>query len=364
MKIEEIIAIMEQWAPPVYAEDFDNVGLLVGAAASNCSGVLITHDVNETVVEEAIEKKCNFIVCFHPILFKGLKRITGQDYVQKIILKAIQNNIAIYALHTALDNHPQGVSYHLGQCLGLTHQKTLVPQKNSLYHLTTYVPEKNKEAVLEALHQAGAGQLGHYSQCSFSNPGEGRFKGNIQSQPALGEKEALTSVNEVLIRVLVPKHAQSKIISALHQTHPYETVAYELVALANTNPSIGMGSIGQLPTPMDTAAFIKHVKQAVNIPTLRHSKCSKQKIESVAVLGGSGSFCIDAARKQGADALVTADLKYHDFFKAEKDLLLIDAGHYETEHFTKKIIHQHLTKKIANFAVTLSTVNTNPVIYS
>lgn len=364
MKIQEIFAVLEQWAPTSYAEDFDNVGLLVGNSKSECTGVLVSHDVNEGVVEEAVEKNCNLIVCFHPILFKGVKRITGQDYVQKTILKAIQNHIAIYALHTALDNHPQGVSYHLGQCLGLTHQKTLLPQKNSLYHLTTYVPEKNKEEVLKALHQAGAGQLGDYSHCSFSTLGEGRFKGNQHSQPALGEKESLTSVKEVLIRVLVPKHAQSKIVAALHQVHPYEAVAYELVTIENTNPSIGMGSIGILPNPMDTTTFLKHVRQAVAIPTLRHSHCDKQKIERVAVLGGSGSFCIDAARKQGADALVTADLKYHDFFKAEKDLLLIDAGHYETEHFTKKIIHQHLTKKIPNFAVNLSTINTNPVIYS
>lgn len=363
MKIDDIIAILEEWAPTTYAEDFDNVGLLVGNAETNCSGLLIAHDVNEAVVEEAIKNECNFIVCFHPILFKGLKRLTGQDYVQKTVQKAIQQNIAIYALHTALDNHPQGISYHLGHCLGLIHQKTLLPQKNSFYHLTTYVPEKNKEALLEALHMAGAGQVGNYSHCSFSVNGEGRFKGDQHSNPAVGQKGTHTRVNEVLIRVLVPRHVQAKVLTALHEAHPYEAVAYEMVALDNVDRNIGMGSIGQLPKSMDKTSFLQHVKQSVHIPAIRHSNCSKEKIERVAVLGGSGSFCIDAARKQGADALVTADLKYHDFFRAEKDLLLIDAGHYETEHFTKKIIHQHLIKKIPNFAITLSTVNTNPVIY-
>ena len=363
MKIKNITSLLETWAPLSYAEDFDNVGLLVGNKENECTGVLITHDVSVTVVEEAIKKECQLIICFHPILFNGLKRITGRDYVEKTIVKAIENQIAIFALHTALDNHQHGISYQLGQCLGLENQHILLPQKDSLFQLTTYVPPADKDKVMNALHAAGAGKMGRYSYCSFSVEGEGRFLGDTNSNPTIGQPEKLTKTPEEMIRLLVPKHAKQNILNALQKSHPYEAVAYELVALQNENPTVGMGSLGKLPNPLPVDEFLSHVKKQLNIPYVRHTQTNKNNIETVAVLGGSGSFCIDPALAKGADALVTADLKYHDFFKAENQLLLVDAGHYETEHFTKKIIHQFLTKKIPNFAITLSEVNTNPVKY-
>lgn len=363
MKINQIVQILEEWAPTSYAEDFDNVGLLVGNKNRSCTAALITHDVSVAVVEEAIANNCNLIICFHPIIFKGLTAITGKNYVEKTVLKAIENKIAIYALHTALDNHEFGISYHLGQLLSLTKQRILIPQKNNLFHLTTYVPISDKEKLLTALHDAGAGSLGNYSHCSFSVAGEGRFLPHQNSTPAIGEKNAMTHVEEVQIGVIVPKHTQQKVLNALENAHPYETVAYELIAIENQHPNIGLGSIGELKSPLPINDFLKKVKSALNIPYIRHSESGKKNIKTVAVLGGSGSFCIDAAKRQGADALVTADLKYHDFFKAEKDLLLIDAGHYETEQFTKRLILEYLTKKIPNFAFTLSEENTNPVKY-
>jgi len=363
MKISDITIELEQWAPLVYAEEFDNVGLLVGDSARDCKGVLITHDVTDGVVEEAISKGCNLIVCFHPIIFTGLKQLTSKGYVEKTVLKAIENKIAIYAIHTALDNHKNGISYHLGKILGLENQQVLTSQKNSLFQLTTYVPSEEKENLLKALHKAGAGEIGNYSKCSFSHQGEGRFMGNEISNPTIGNSGELTKINEVQIRVVVTKHTKSNVLNALKEAHPYEVVAYELYSLENTNQEIGLGSIGILPNEMNVEPFMEMVKKQLNSPYIRHSNFLGKKIKNVAVLGGSGSFSIAAAIAQKADALVTSDLKYHDFFKAENKLLLIDAGHFETEHFTKKIIHEFLTKKIPNFAITLSQVDTNPVKY-
>ena len=363
MKIDHIIQTIEEWTPLSYAEDFDNVGLLVGDKNRSCSGALITHDVSVAVVEEAIASNYNLIICFHPIIFKGLTSITGKNYVEKTVLKAIENKIAIYALHTALDNHEKGISYHLGKLLKLKQQRILIPQKNSLFHLTTYVPIAAKEELLTALHEAGAGNIGDYSHCSFSINGEGQFLPHENSSPNIGEKNSLNHVEESQLRLIIPKHAKNKVLKALSDTHPYETVAYELIAIENQHPNVGLGSIGQLEKPLALNDFLKHVKQALNVAYIRHSETHLKEIKTVAVLGGSGSFCIDAAKAQGADALVTADLKYHDFFSGENKLLLIDAGHYETEQFTKRIIHEYLTKKIPNFAFTLSEVNTNPVKY-
>ena len=363
MKINHIIQILEEWAPTTYAEDFDNVGLLVGDKSRSCTAALITHDVSVAVVEEAISNNCNLIICFHPIIFKGLTSLTGKNYVEQSVIKAIENKIAIYALHTALDNHEFGISYHLGLLLSLTKQRILIPQKNSLFHLTTYVPISDKEKLLTALHDAGAGNLGNYSHCSFVVEGKGRFLPRENSTPAIGEKDKMAQVEEEQINVIVPKHTKNAVLKALKAAHPYETIAYELVAIENQHPNIGLGSIGELESPLSVNDFLKLVKKNLNVPYIRHSKYEQKNIKTVAVLGGSGSFCIDAAKAHGADALVTADLKYHDFFKAEKDLLLVDAGHYETEQFTKRIILEHLTKKIPNFAFTLSEENTNPVKY-
>ena len=363
MKISNIIAVLEQWTPLVYAEDFDNVGLLVGDKNIACEGVLITHDASEAVIDEAVQKNCQLVVCFHPIIFKGLTSLTGKNYVERTVIKAIENKVAIYAIHTALDNHKEGISYQLGQCLGLTNQRILLPQKNTLMHLSTYVPATEKEVVLNALHEAGAGSIGDYSHCSFSVSGEGRFTPGKNSNPQLGEKESANKVAEELLKVVVQKHQKNAVLSALQKSHPYESVAYELVQLENQQNEIGLGSFGELKEPMKETTFLAYIKTALNVPQIRHSVLLNKTVKRVAVLGGSGAFCIDAARAQGADALVTADLKYHDFFKAEHKMLLVDAGHYETEHFTKKIIHGYLTKKIPNFAFTLSETNTNPVQY-
>ena len=363
MKIQEIISILEQWAPKAYAEDFDNVGLLIGKAETECTGILITHDVLENVVDEAVAKKFNFIVCFHPIIFSGLKKIIGKSYVERVLAKAIKNDIAVYALHTALDNLKKGVSYTLADALGLSDIEVLVPQENTLKQLTTYAPKENATALLEQLYKVGAGALGNYDQCSFVTPGTGSFRGNENAQPYLGKPMIREEVEEVQLNLIFQKHLEGKIMQTLFEYHPYETAAFELHTLENQNSEIGMGSVGILKKEMTEEDFLKWVGQKLKTNFLRHSGFLNRKIKKVAVLGGSGSFAIPKAKQIKADALLTADLKYHDFFQAEKQILLIDGGHYETERFTKKLIHDHLIEKLPNFAIALSKSLTNPVKY-
>ena len=361
MKINEITKVLEQWAPLSNAEEFDNVGLLVGNPHADCTKALITLDTTEAVVEEAIREGCELIISFHPIIFSGLKKITGKTYVERVVLKAIKNDVAIYAIHTALDNHKFGVSHQMGIELGLKKQQVLIPKKGTLLKLTTYVPGKDVNKVLEALHDAGAGSIGNYNACSFITDGVGRFTPEEQSNPSLGTKGEAQDVEEQQLHLILQKDQEKQVLTALQKAHPYEVVAYEISNLNNENQDIGMGSIGVLESPMNETDFLNYVKKQFNTSHIRHSKLSGQKISKIALLGGSGSFAIGAAKSQGADVLITADLKYHNFFVAENKILLADVGHYESEQFTNKLIASYLTEKMPNFACILSQEITNPV---
>jgi dinuclear metal center YbgI/SA1388 family protein len=363
MIVQDVITHLEALAPLAYAEEFDNVGLLVGHKTSKVTGVLVTLDTLETVVDEAIENQCNLIVSFHPIIFKGLKKITGNTYVERVLIKAIEHKIAIYAIHTALDNAFEGANAGLCDLLGLQNKKILIPQEGTIKQLTTYVPEKNAEAIRNALFESGAGSIGNYSNCSFNSIGSGTYKGNEHSNPVIGEKHILQNISETKITVSFAKHLENNILKTLFSTHPYEEVAYEVITLENKNQHIGMGMVGQLKEPMDETSFLNFIKSRFNCSIVRHSKLLDTPIQKVAVLGGSGSFAINAAKAAGADAFITSDLKYHDFFSAENTLLLADIGHYESEQHIKNILVAHLKKKITNFAVLLSKTNTNPVKY-
>lgn len=363
MIVQEVINHLEAFSPLAYAEDFDNVGLLVGNKNMPITGILVTLDTLETVVDEAIETKCNLIVSFHPIIFKGLKKLTGNTYVERVVIKAIKHDIAIYSMHTSLDNAFQGVNDMICNQLQLTNKQILIPQKQTIKKLTTYVPVEEAEQLRTALFKAGAGNIGNYSDCSFNVEGTGTFNGNDYSNPTKGEKGQIHYEKETQISVTYAKHLESQILKALFKTHSYEEVAYEITTLENTNQHIGMGMIGDLSTVMDEADFLNYVKVHMNTTHIRHSGFLNKKIQKVAVLGGSGSFAIDAAKRAGADAFITSDLKYHDFFTAENSILLVDIGHYESEQFTKNILVAYLTKKITNFAVVLSKTITNPVKY-
>ncbi len=363
MQIKDVINVLEALAPLHYAEDFDNVGLLVGDKNNTVSGVLVTLDTLEAVVDEAIEKNCNLIVSFHPIIFKGLKSLTGKNYVERTVLKAIKNDIAIYAIHTALDNALKGVNDIICDTLGLVNKKILIPQKGTIKKLTTYVPNNAAEALRTALFNAGAGNIGNYENCSFNTEGKGTYKGNEHSNPTLGTKGELHTEPETQISVTFNAHIESKLLNALFEAHPYEEVAFEVSTLDNYDQNIGIGMLGELKQPQSTLDFLKDVKQTMKVSCIRHSKLTTNIISKVAVLGGSGSFAIPAAKAAGADILVTSDLKYHDFFSAENQIILADIGHYESEQFTKTFLVDYLSKKITNFAVVLSTTNTNPVKY-
>ncbi|MCM4164167.1 MULTISPECIES: Nif3-like dinuclear metal center hexameric protein [unclassified Arenibacter] len=363
MIIKQVIDTLEDLAPLDYAEDFDNVGLLVGNEDNTVSGILVTLDTLENVVEEAIAKKCNLIVSFHPIIFGGLKKVTGSNYVQRVVIKAIKHDIAIYSMHTALDNSNKGVNAKICEVLGLENTSILIPQKGTIKKLTTYVPKENAKTLKTALFHAGAGNIGNYSHCSFTVDGTGSYQANEEANPYLGKIGETHYEAESQISITYARADEQKILKALFSNHPYEEIAYELQTLENKNQNIGMGMVGNLEKPMGEEDFFEFLKKKMNVSCIRHSDFLGKKIKKVALLGGSGSFAISAAIAVNADVYVTSDLKYHQFYEAEGRILLADIGHYETEQFTKNLLVDYLTKKIPNFAVSLSESKTNPIKY-
>jgi dinuclear metal center YbgI/SA1388 family protein len=363
MKIKDILTVLEEMAPLAYAEDFDNVGLLTGNTNDTATGILVCHDALDNVIDEAIAKNCNLIVCFHPILFSGLKKITGKNYVERAVIKAIKNDIAIYAVHTALDNHQQGVNKIFCDALGLTNTKILIPKESYIRKLVTFTIPENLEKLRNALFDARAGNIGNYENCSFYSQGLGTYQGNENSNPEIGEPGEFVEAQEIKIEVTFEKHLESAILKALFTNHVYEEVAYEIYSLENRHQNVGLGMTGELNEPMDEKAFLEFVKEKMQAGGIRHSAFTGRKVKKVAVLGGSGSFAIKNAISAGADVFLTADLKYHQFYEAEGKLLLADIGHFESERYTKNYIVDYLTKKIPNFAIILSEENTNPVKY-
>jgi dinuclear metal center YbgI/SA1388 family protein len=363
MKIKEILTILEEIAPLAYAEDFDNVGLLVGNQIDEATGVLVCHDALESVIDEAIAKKCNLVVCFHPIVFSGLKKITGKNYVERAVLKAIKNDIAIYAVHTALDNHKNGVNKIFCNALCLKNTKVLVPKQNFIQKLVTYTIPENVEKVRNALFDAGAGKIGNYEDCSFNSQGIGTYMGNENSNPEIGERFEFVEAQEIKIEVTYEKYLQSKILKALFSNHVYEEVAYEIYDLQNSHQNIGLGMIGELENPMSEIDFLEFVKDKMQCGGIRHSQLLGKQVKKIAVLGGSGSFAIKNAIQANVDVFLTSDLKYHNFYEAENQIVLADIGHFESERYTKNYIVDFLKEKITNFAIVLSEENTNPVKY-
>lgn len=363
MTVKDITIILEELAPLAHAEEFDNVGLLVGNPNMAVTGALVTLDTLENVMDEAIEKKCNLIISFHPIIFKGLKKITGGTYVERVVLKAIAHNIAIYSMHTALDNSKMGVNAKICEVLGLKNPEILIPKKGVIKKLVTYAPVAETEKVKSALFAAGAGEIGKYSNCSYSLDGVGSFMAGDLANPSVGKIGEIHFEKETQINVIYSFEKEKNVLEALFKVHPYEEVAYEVVTLENTNQDIGMGMIGTLETEMEEQDFLLQVKHKMNASVVRHSQLLGKKVKKVAVLGGSGAFAIAAAKRAKADVFITSDIKYHQFYEAENELVIADIGHFETEQFTKDLLVDHLTKKIPNFAVSLSESITNPIKY-
>jgi dinuclear metal center YbgI/SA1388 family protein len=363
-KIKEVVQVLERYAPPAYQESYDNALLQIGDPNTTVTGVLVTLDCTLEVVEEAVERGCNLIVAHHPVIFKPLKSLTGKTPVERILLKALQHQVAIFACHTNLDHVHNGVNAKLCEKLGITNPKVLSPKTQLLTKLETYVPLEDTEKVLTALHKAGAGQIGEYCDCSFRITGTGRFTPSPQANPHIGEAGQTEETIENKIEVIFPTFKQNQIMRALFEAHPYEEVAHYIVALQNENQEVGAGMVGELEEALSPEAFVQHVKEKLQIQTFRHTAWPQKPIQKIAVCGGAGSFLIRQAKAAGADVFLTADLKYHEFFEATPHMALVDVGHYESEVFTKELFYDILTKSFPNFAVDLSRTHTNPVRYS
>lgn len=362
-KIKDIITYLEGIAPSAYQESYDNAGLITGNSQSDVTEVLITLDSTEAVVDEAISRGCNLIIAHHPIIFKGLKQITGRSYIERTIIKAIKHDIAIYAIHTNLDNVIHGVNDKIADKLGLTNLQILQPKSATLTKLVSFSPKEHTKKIVEALCDAGAGSIGNYDQCSFTTEGLGTFRPNESASPHIGTIGEAESVREDRVEVILPTHLQSKVLTALKQAHPYEEVAYYLSEMLNENQQVGAGIIGELEDTMTSEDFLSYLKDRMKLKVIRHTAPVTEEIKKIAICGGSGSFLLSQAIRKKADVFVTADFKYHEFFDAEDHLMIADIGHYESEVFTKELIYDILSEKFASFALNLSEINTNPISY-
>ncbi len=363
MKIQDITSFLETVAPLSLQENYDNAGLITGNKDRVCSGIITTLDATEEVVLEAIEKKCNLIVAHHPVIFGGLKKITGKNYVEKTVITAIKNDIAIYAIHTNLDNVIQGVSGKMADMLGLVNTKVLKPSTAVLKKLITFVPAGQAETVRNALFVAGAGSIGNYSECSFNSSGEGTFKGNGGAQPYVGKTGERHTEPEVKIETVFPAWIENKVVTAMKIAHPYEEVAYDIFALDNAHREYGAGLIGELADPVDEKQFLEDIKKSFDLKVIRHTPLTGGKVKNVALCGGAGSFLIGTALAAGADFYITGDVKYHEFFDANGQMVIADIGHYESEQYTIDLLFDILREKFPTFAVLKTGVKTNPVNY-
>lgn len=363
MQIANFIAALEQWAPPSLQEDYDNSGLITGNPQWNCKGILVCLDATEAVLAEAHSRGCNLVIAHHPIVFRGLKRITGRNYVERTIIEAIKKDIAIYAIHTNLDNVLNGVNSAMANKLGLVEQQILHTKKNQLKKLFTFVPQTDADQVRDAIFNAGAGHIGNYSETSFNTTGTGTFKPGNGAKPTIGSIGNREEVAELKIEVVFPAWLQNSIIRAMKEAHPYEEVAYDIVSLDNDLQQVGSGLLGNLPEPVSEDQFLQMLKKAFGLSVIRHTVLTGKMVEKVALCGGAGIFLTQAAVAAGADAYITADIKYHEFFDADGRLLLADIGHWESEQFTIDLIHDYLKDKFPTFAVLKTGVKTNPVEY-
>jgi dinuclear metal center YbgI/SA1388 family protein len=352
MKIQQIIAALEEFAPLPYQESYDNCGVQVGNVQNEARAALLCLDITEAVIDEAISQGCNLIIAHHPLIFSGIKKIAGRNYVERVIIKAIKHDLVLYAAHTNLDNMQWGVNGKIAQKLDLQNTQILAPAANKLYKLYSYIPLTHADSVQQALFNIGAGAVGNYSECSYATIGKGTFKPGTATNPAIGTANGpRETVEEVKMEWLIPEHLKRTAINTLQNNHPYEEVAYELIALENHNTTIGAGMIG-------------HLKEALSIPDfLAFVKSQLKAVQKIAICGGSGSFLLPNAMQQNADVFLTSDYKYHQFFDAEQKIIITDIGHYETEQFTIEIFSEILNKKFPNFATLFTKVNTNPVNY-
>jgi len=363
MKIREVIQQLEILAPKSLQENYDNSGLIVGKTDWELEGVLSCLDSTEEVIEEAISKNCNLIIAHHPILFSGIKQLRGDNYIERTLIKAIKNDLCIYAIHTNLDNVLGGVNKALASQLNLKNCRILSPKQNLLKKLVFFCPLSATEKVRQAIFQAGAGKIGEYDCCAFQLEGTGSFRAGEKTNPHLGEKGQLHFEKELRVETVLPNYIEDSVIHAMLAAHPYEEVAYDLYELSMPWKSVGSGLLGDLPEEIAVLDLLDLLKEKLNVSCIRHTKIIQEKIQKVALCGGSGSFLLPMAKAAKADIFITADFKYHQFFDAEDQLLIADVGHYESEQFTPKLLADYLKQKISGLSPHVSSINTNPVHY-
>lgn len=362
-QLKDLTRFLDRYAPPAYQEDFDNSGLLVGEPESELDGVLVTLDCTEAVVDEAIDRGANAIVAHHPTIFATLKSLTGKDHVERTVMKALRNHVAIYATHTNLDKVSHGVNAKFAEKLGLKDQRVLAPMKEQLLKLVVLTPSEKSEEVRQALFEAGGGSIGDYDRCSFNVEGFGTFQPGEGTDPYVGRIGEEQHEVEVRVETVIPAHLQGTVVQRLKEVHPYEEPAYDLYPIANEDPRNGFGMIGEWEEGMEESAFLHHLKERMQTGCVRHTPLLGKKVRRVAICGGAGRFLLKDAMKAGADAFVTADLKYHEFFEAEGKVLIADIGHYESEQYTVELLTEAVQREFPKFAVLASKVNTNPVNY-
>ena len=363
MKLYELAEVIESIAPVPTQESYDNSGLLVGNQQDEISGALITLDITEEVIDEAVSLGYNLIISHHPPIFKSLKKLTGSNLTERCIIKAIRNNIALYAAHTNLDNSLKGVNAILAEKLGLENIAVLQPLKGMLRKLVVFVPESHHEEVRNAMFTAGAGVIGDYDSCSFNTSGKGTFRGGENTNPFVGELGKLHTEPEIKIETILPFWLEDKVIEAIKDVHPYEEIAWDSYALTNEFPQKGAGMYGTLSNPVEEIEFINNIKKILKVPFIKHSPLTNRKISRVGICGGSGNFLLQDAISRKCDIFITGELKYHDYFSAEGKIVLVEAGHYETEQFSKELLYSILKEKFSTFALQISGIDSNPVRY-
>jgi dinuclear metal center YbgI/SA1388 family protein len=361
MKIQHLLDYLETLFPLHLQEDYDNSGLQLGDPNATLHGCLVALDCTERVVDEAIAKKCNLILTHHPLLFKGIKRIGMASSTERIITQCLKNDMVLYAIHTNLDNHGLGVNKKICDILGLQSTRPLVPNASNLFKLIVFSPKDAVETLHDALCDAGAGKLGNYYGCSFQSEGKGMFTPNEKANPTLGAAHTPEVVEEIKMEYIVPKQHLNHVLTAMHATHPYEEVAYDVMALINKDYSLGSGMVGELKEAVDAQEFLLEVKMKFNCKAIRYTPTLGKNIRRVAVCGGSGSFLLGEALRQKADVYISSDFKYHEFFGAEGKIIIADIGHYESEQFTQDLLCDIIKEKFPTFAVQITEHNTNPI---
>jgi dinuclear metal center YbgI/SA1388 family protein len=363
MKISEVTGYLENMAPLYLQESYDNAGLITGNRELECSGIIVALDVTEDVVTEAVGKNCNLIVAHHPVIFRGIKNLTGKNYVERTIIASIKNGVAIYAIHTNLDNLVGGVNKKIAEKLNLQNCKVLLPREETLKKLVTFCPNKDAEKIRNALFHSGAGAIGNYSECSFNVEGTGTFKAEEGSHPFVGKIGERHLENETRIEVVFPGFLQNELIKELRNAHPYEEVAYYIGTLDNVRDDIGSGLVGELKREISGMELLKLLKEEFKLSVIKHTSLLQKSVKKIALCGGAGIFLLPKAIAAGAQAFITGDIKYHEFFDADNKILLADIGHYESEQYTIDLLTEFLQQKLPNFAVLKTEINTNPVNY-